>query len=1055
MASKLTGRTRTYTCSGPITISTGVLGPVVNGFNFSVTMSGSFGTMQNLLGDLAPSVFSWGVTVLGEDPGLAFVRNVNCGAIGGYGSTSGSIHVLLTGGPHSYTFSCDTEEISSYTMVGARYWAWVIQDRPKVGGTVSGSITFSGITQSFSNTIGAAYTGPIYAQGGHNMDISVAVDPGTQCLTSSSASIGATFMGQAFTIPWTHTYLLGGSATSTVDLTSGNSVVVSGGGSYRGGVQVEAIRQVTKTGTISGAINAFDVAYPTSIITEWRDPLNSSFPYTPFSFGDTITQDNYSVTVYGYDYRDGGFKTPTYLPWPTSVNGGDGLLCRMRPSSLSTNGENTPYGWDTALNARLTPFNACTIWQDASVIMDPCTSATGWTANVSISGGFINVNSASLSGIASKNYLGYLTEGYRYLEFDIQPGLSTAYSSSTAYVVGNTVSYSGTDYVCILAVGTAYNNATTYNVGDLVISAGVHYKCILGTVGNPPPNATYWAVENTDPTNPTYWALSLKSLVLTLNNWQYKKTMGQAGTLTTVRFDLMAPYSNAVTGTSIGFATSVSDSKYRITGGTALAPGWGIDSIGNLILTFPSGTGTYSIQSIRLKRDANTKLTFIQSDNQNVITNGGTQGFKFALSDTDGKRSFNINDIPYPASSTPGTQISAGSGTFSSQANLINGWHVTPNVSGADLAAWYFDWSLSNLCGAGAIYTGSAPSTYWFNKSLTVNPTQLQVQARAAYVLFTPLCGDLTNAGSFGSPFMYYTYEFLRQRTTGVAIDKTQTPISGQTVSESEILTGASSGSGSTDSAGRFITGSNYAKTVPMQKDILSGVTSGTGIIPFNAQNRDTLRISFNSVLSSAETYPFIMETILGQLHLAAILSGDVIYQRSDQTTPLSGWSTAQTVTSFGDVRYARMDLDPELSRIHLLVTRFTAGVYNVYWFYSDSDGADFTNGGLLAGSALGASVCCLNISATLFTWFVYNSGTSGPGTQQGKFSQGSGQSFGSVFTFKDSTNTAIAVADQGWSNVEEAKDFANRLVWCPILSGQTAPTVLVSSDNGLTWGPP
>jgi hypothetical protein len=622
-------------------------------------------------------------------------------------------------------------------------------------------------------------------------------------------------------------------------------------------------------------------------------------------------------------------------------------------------------------------------------------------------------------------------------------------------VIGNTVSYGGTDYVCILAVGTAYNNATTYNVGDLVISAGIHYKCILGTVGNAPPNATYWVVENTAPTNAVYWALSLKDLNLTLYPWEYKVKMGQAGSLTTVRFDLLAPYTNAASGTAIGFATSVSDSKYRSTGGVALAPGWGIDSISNLSLSFPVSSGTYSIQAIRLKRDANTKLSFIQSDNQNVISSSGTEGFKFALADTDGKRSFNINDMPYPASSTPGTQISAGAGTFSSQVNAINGWHVTPNVSGGDLAAWYFDWSLSNLCGGGAIYTGTPPSTFWINKAITVNPTQLQVQARAAYVLFTPNCGDLTNNAAFGGPFCYYSQEFLRQRTTGVAIDKTQAPISGQTVSESEVLTGISSGSGATDAAGRFITGSNYAKTAQFQKDTLSGVTAGTGIIPFNAQNRDILRIQFNSVLSSAETYPWQLQDDLGRIHLAVILAGDVIYQRSDQSTPLTGWAVSNIVTSWGDVVYAKMAIDPELNRIHMLVTRFTAGVYNVYWLYSDSDGKDFTNGGLMAGTSLGASVCCLNISAMLFTWFVYDTGTSGPGTMQGKFSDGSGQAFGSVFTFKDSGGTAIAVADQGWSNVGEAKDFANRLVWCPILSGKSAPTVLVSSDNGKTWGPP
>ncbi len=38
----------------------------------------------------------------------------------------------------------------------------------------------------------------------------------------------------------------------------------------------------------------------------------------------------------------------------------------------------------------------------------------------------------------------------------------------------------------------AYNAITNYVVGDLVSSVGVNYYCIAATVGNAPPNATYW-----------------------------------------------------------------------------------------------------------------------------------------------------------------------------------------------------------------------------------------------------------------------------------------------------------------------------------------------------------------------------------------------------------------------------------------------------------------------------------------------------------------------------------------------------------------------------------
>jgi hypothetical protein len=146
------------------------------------------------------------------------------------------------------------------------------------------------------------------------------------------------------------------------------------------------------------------------------------------------------------------------------------------------------------------------------------------------------------------------------------------------------------------------------------------------------------------------------------------------------------------------------------------------------------------------------------------------------------------------------------------------------------------------------------------------------------------------------------------------------------------------------------------------------------------------------------------------------------------------------------------MEIDPQLNRIHMLVTRQTAGTYNVYVLYSDSDGADFTSGALLVANALGAFVWKQDISAMGYTWFVYNSGSSGDGVQKAQFSPGSGQAFGATYTFKDASNNPIQVADGGWANVQEAKDNRNALTWCPILSGQTTPTVLVSTDNGATW---
>ncbi len=69
------------------------------------------------------------------------------------------------------------------------------------------------------------------------------------------------------------------------------------------------------------------------------------------------------------------------------------------------------------------------------------------------------------------------------------------FSTSQAYVleVGNGYIRFFTNGGAVQIVGApAYNGATTYTLGNVVISGGVNYYCIATTVGNAPPNATYW-----------------------------------------------------------------------------------------------------------------------------------------------------------------------------------------------------------------------------------------------------------------------------------------------------------------------------------------------------------------------------------------------------------------------------------------------------------------------------------------------------------------------------------------------------------------------------------
>ena len=960
-----TGRSRTITCTGTISFTA----PTTH--NLSVTPSGFLTMTCEILqfapGLLGPGVYALdvGLTFFSGDPstGLNPTQTYVQLSVGGFGysaaATLGPLVSTTTTG--TWTMSVDCVALADLGQTFTANAPGIFVDRPKQGGTVSASITFGGVTASFSNTISALYAYPLDAQAnGYSckyqwFPVSVTTWPYNSGDTVAF-SMSPTFMSQALVLPYTHNY-----GAYTVDLTAGNSY--SGPGT--GWPIITCSRDPTRQITLTGQINAFNGLYPSPITTEWR-PINNPTGWTFFSFGDTVSLDNYAASV-------GGLIVLQKID-------GNGVTARMSPTSLAVNGENTT---NTTLGARMTPFDAITLWQDASYVVDPCTATTGWSSNVSLVGGFLQVNSASLSGVASKNFTvnpftssshALDSSGYRYLELDIQPN-STSNGTLNVSIIGATTNYP----------------------------------------------------------------------------WLYTATMGIAGVLTTIRIRLDGPYAS-IFGSSPLYNSHVSDSLYTsVYPGTNEGPGWGLDGIRNFALTFPGSSGTYQIHAIRLVRDTIPRLTLLDSSLTFPLNSGLTAyDTKYAYADTDGKRSMMIgSQSPYGGFRPLGASL----GSFTNAVSQLNGWHVNITVSGADSSAWYFTWWLNQLGGQGAIYTGTNPTDFWIDKPLTSNPTTIPYQAVSNAVVVHPYCGDEVKAGAYGSPFIYYMLKFLRGRSTGVALDKTLAPISAQTVTQTDTTTSVGSGSGTTNTVGRFLTGSTFAETAHNQKCVLDGVTPATGTLTVLEYTADILRLAYlaQPQVGSAAT-PYHVQHNLGQIHVSTVINGNVVYERSDQTTPIAGWATSNVVTSYGDVQYAKMAIDPETNRIHLLVTRKTGGAYNVYVLYSDSDGADFTSGTLLVANALGASVWVQSNSAMGYTWFVYNSGTSGPGTQQAQFTEGSGQAFGATYTFKDSVGNPIQVADGGWANVQESQDYANRLTWCPVLFGSTSPTVLTSSDNGVSW---
>lgn len=1026
-----TGRTRTLTATGTIAVSLGTLGPTINGFTADLALSGQFCPVAASYPPFFGHLGGWQITydTLAGGPPYLLTGRMSISGLGLSGSVTPNAILTSTTPSGSYTWSVDVEEISTFVANGRASY-WIVQEQPKVGGTIAGSITFNGSTASFSGTITPSMVitlGDYIGQGGHAVYTSVAVDPGTVCLDSTvNVSVSPVFMGQSLGTSYSHTYTIAGSQTAVVDFGSGIDLTVGAYGTYvHSGAQVNLTQQVTKQATLTGQVNAFEIAYPTSLVLEYAAPIITSPVWTTFNSGDTASLDNYSSLVQSWSVSHPAFTDFTLGTSPQLAQG-DGFQARINPSSLATAGESNtaPQLGDGILRARLNSFNALTIWQSPSVTVDPCTSTTGWTANTSIVGGYIQVDSSSLGGIAQRSFYPstFSTEGYRYLQVVVEPNFFYP----------------------------AYNNGTTYAAGDFVSSGGVNYECILATVGHAPPNATYWlALTSAGNLILQMFDQSLSGLSPIL----YQEAMGAAGSATTITFDLIAPYAGPVGYTA--FTTRVLDSKY-VSGQSAVGPGWGIDNLATLGLEFPPGSGTYAVKGVTLIANSAARVSFIQSDNRCVDKYQLPPTFlsKFALADTDGKRSFEIGDQLLNPPYTP-RQVGAGPTTFIGVTSNIKGWNVTPNVSSGDAAAWYYDNDLCGLAGAGAIYQGTAPTVFWFDKAVGTSSgaaTQVPYQALANYVIVTPQMGDLDNSGAFGSPFAFYFWEFLRQRTTGVAIDITQAPIASQTVTESEVISGNASGSGTTNSAGRFITGDNYARTVPTQQDVLSGTTPSSGTISFPAKNRDILRIAFLGTLANTGGPGWHLQDDLARVHNATIVSGDVWYRRSDFTLPAPVWKFYNQVTHYGDCHRAMMGFEPATGILYMVIERLTSGVYNTYITSSTDSGASWVTPTLYMATSRPLNPFKTQMGGFGLAWFVYNSGSAGNGTIYSTVRNAGDTSWPTPWQWVDQTGAVIQVQDGGWSNIDDALNDQQSLSWAPLIVGDTDSTYWYSTDNTKSW---
>lgn len=482
--------------------------------------------------------------------------------------------------------------------------------------------------------------------------------------------------------------------------------------------------------------------------------------------------------------------------------------------------------------------------------------------------------------------------------------------------------------------------------------------------------------------------------------------------------------------------------------------GWGVNRLDSVAIEVPAGaTITTSTCELRRKDHARVSLLapFVYWPQVWTSPTDTTTGQPYWISETDDRGPADFRQATHVVPS-----VGASSYAWESQTDLKN-WINTIKGFTASLAADHSDgYHTSSLPmmligGGGATYDfGSTAWTYWVDQ--TVTSATIPSQDLWDEVELYDGAGEVFSGGAWNVATPLVTCKYLRGQAWGNVGKPDGTAYASASIVAYITSSPTSTvGTATTGTRGEYRTGSPYGHgNVDCTTELHQGA-------PAYLSDHETWRNRYrawtsfrkSAVLSGPSWHT---QDKKGRLHHATIVSGDVVYRRAQFVTSERGYFDDSTVTAFGDVVDARMCVDESRALVLMAVTRYNSSTYKLYLLTSTSDGKDFDTGTLMATNSFGGSPWTSDDGTAGLTWFEYNSGTSGPGVQKAKFRKRGSNTFGSTFTFKDSTSTNIAVADGGWANVMQARDWQGRLTWTPIIDGETTPSVWYSTDDGKTW---
>lgn len=359
---------------------------------------------------------------------------------------------------------------------------------------------------------------------------------------------------------------------------------------------------------------------------------------------------------------------------------------------------------------------------------------------------------------------------------------------------------------------------------------------------------------------------------------------------------------------------------------------WGANAIVSITMVFASGTGSYTISEVALKYLNPPTISVMNSDQRIDVGSSLGSYFHSLWADTDGRRSLEIvgsfNNYQYNLNSTSGSDATSLAG----QISKFPGWSVS--YSGEQSY-------IGHLAGGG----NDGTRVWWRHAQ---DGTSIPIIELSDLLTVYPNAGDFAGGGVFGTNCKVECYGIVRSSCNGIVENNSGIAQGGQVVIATN--SDGTTANVTTDLIGRFAEGVTYSPTGYVTVKAQLGTPNTWPSQRFYVYNRFDYRVGFQGVPSAVgpstgNGNSWHIQNAQGRLHVASIVSGDIVYRRSDYSVPANGaWAAHTQVTTSADVKTVGMAIDPSTGRINIHFTRQIAGSQSAYVCYSDDDGATWSN---------------------------------------------------------------------------------------------------------------